>query len=103
MDGFSSQDVLMSSLGDGFINKLNDFIPPQRDLLYNEDGYEILSDAFGRKFRKKDLENTTKEQVEIIVNKLSKAYNITATSDDVYSFLNGAMRQSFEVYKELKF
>ena len=102
MDGFSSQDVLMSSLGDGFINKLNDFIPPQRDLLYNQDGYEILSHAFGRKFRKKDLENTTKEQVEIIVNKLTSFYEINATSDDVCSFLNGAMRQSFGKYKEIK-
>ena len=100
-DGFADKEQLQDSLSDGFVNWINDQIPPDAELLCNEDGYEILTDIYGRDFGKSELEATTKEQSQSILRELTSEYELPFTLDQVIASLNGALRQSFDDHRQI--
>ncbi|MBU2709031.1 hypothetical protein KCM76_23750 [Zooshikella marina] len=70
VDGFDNHEDMINSVCDGFINWVNDVLPGNLELLCNQDGYEILTSAFGREFRKHNLENASIDQIYSIASEL---------------------------------
>jgi len=95
VDGFDNHEDMINSVCDGFINWVNDVIPDNLELLCNQDGYEILTSAFGGEFRKKDIENASIEKIKGIALELSEFLERDVSAEEVYSFINSALKQSF--------
>ena len=95
VDGFDNHEDMINSVCDGFINWVNDVVPDDIELLCNQDGYEILTNAFGREFRKQDIESASIEQIQGIALELSEFLERGVSAEEVCSFINSALKQSF--------
>lgn len=102
VDGFESHEDMNNSVCDGFVNWVNDVVPDNIELLCNQDGYEILTSAFGRDFRKQDLEQANIEQIRSIAIELGQFLERDVTTKEVCSYINSALKQSFGDFNVLQ-
>lgn len=103
VDGFDNHDDMINSVCDGFINWVNDVVPENIELLCNQDGYEILTNAFGREFRKHDIENASIEQIRSIASELSEFLERSVSVEEICGFVNSALKQSFGDFNAVQF
>lgn len=103
VDGFDNHDDMINSVCDGFINWVNDVMPENIELLCNQDGYEILTNAFGREFRKHDIENASIEQIRSIASELSEFLERSVSVEEICGFVNSALKQSFGDFNAVQF
>lgn len=103
VDGFDNHDDMINSVCDGFISWVNDVVPENIELLCNQDGYEILSNAFGREFRRHDIENASIEQVRSIASELSEFLERSLSVEEICGFVNSALKQSFGDFNAVQF
>ena len=103
VNGFNNHDDMVNSVCDGFINRVNDAVPNSIELLCNQDGYEILTEAFGSEFQKHDIENASIEQINSIAKELSEFLEKEVSPEEVFGFINGALKQSFGDYRAVQY
>lgn len=103
VDGFDNHQDMINSVCDGFINWVNEVVPDNLELLCNQDGYEILTGAFGREFRKNDIESASIEQIETIASELSEFLERDVSVEEVCSFVNSALKQSFGGFNAVQY
>ena len=103
VDGFDNHEDMINSVCDGFINWVNDVVPENLELLCNQDGYEILSNAFGREFRKHDIENASIEQIRSVAGELGEFLERDVSVEEICSFVNSALGQSFGEFNVLHY
>jgi hypothetical protein len=103
VDGFDNHDDMINSVCDGFINWVNDVVPENIELLCNQDGYEILTNAFGREFRKHDIENASIEQIRSIASELNEFLERSVSVEEICGFVNSALKQSFGDFNAVQF
>ena len=103
VNGFNSHDDRINSVCDGFINSINDVAPNNIELLCNQDGYEILTGAFGNELQKHDIENASIEQINSIAKELSEFLEKEVSAEEVCGFINVALKQSFGDYRAVQY
>lgn len=94
-NGFDSYNDIVESLCDGFITAVNDDLPEKTELLCNQDGYDILTNALGNDFSKKDIKTLTPKQLNTIAHELSKFIDHIYSPQKIQQFIACALVQSF--------
>ena len=103
VDGFDNHEDMINSVCDGFINWVNDVVPENFELLCNQDGYEILTSAFGREFRKHVVENASFEQIRSMASELGEFLERDVGVEEICSFVNSALKQSFGDFNAVQY
>lgn len=99
---YNSHDEAINSICDGFINSVNNTITDKHELLCGQDGYEILTNSFGKTFQKNDIENVSLQQIQLIRDELSDYLERKVNTKEVCYFLNAALNQTFDSFNPIK-
>lgn len=93
-EGFSSYDVFVDSISDGFTNWLNEHMPKHKELLCNADGYSALCEVFGKKLSTKKLRGVNMDQIKQLQACVAEGCDLKLSEKQILECLRGALNQS---------